>query len=249
MITVRHLSALALPFAAVCAPAFAQYAPSPKEAVVLEALGYQERQVFTEDGISMLGGFLDVVHTTAPAAARLYGENEVAGDKRLYRKNVLLSGTIAAINSGLGNAPYVVFAAPSALQVHAHLVKRSTDRASTLRKGQRLTLFCQGAGALAGSPVFRSCLFVDDAAEEKWSELTKQIQAYYNGARVQRTVVQHLAIAVSAIAMGLPAKSCNAADKDCRAAVSKVMHGDQFNSLMSQAIDRFKVAGLAVPAP
>jgi len=248
MITLWPLPVIAIGLCTLSVPAVAQHGLSPKESVVLEALGSQERQVFAADGISILGRFLNVVHTTAPEAARTYSENEVAGDKRLYRKNVLLSGTIAAINSGIGNSPYLVFVAPSALQVQAHLVSESIDRAATLKKGQRLTLFCQGAGALAGSPVFRDCLFADDAANEKWSELTTQIERYRKGSPDAPSVVQQLAIAVSAIATGLPADSCDVADKNCRAAVSKVMHSSQFSTLMRQAAEQFKLSGLSVPS-
>lgn len=248
MITLWPLPVMAITLSTLSVPAFAQHGLSAKESVVLEALGHQERQVFAADGISILGAFLNVVHTTAPEAARIYSENEVAGDKRLYRQNVLLSGTIAAINSGIGNSPYLVFVAPSALQVQAHLVTESIDRAATLKKGQRLTLFCQGAGALAGSPVFRDCLFADDAATAKWSELTTQVGRYRKGVPDAPSPVQHLAIAVSAIATGLPADSCVAADKNCRTAVSKVMHGGQFSTLMGQAAEQFKLSGLSVPS-
>lgn len=250
MISPSSLSAAAFCMASVqLSSAAAQYVPSPKEPVVIEALGHQEREVFAADGETLLGDFLDVAHTSAQEAARKYAENEVAADKQLYGKNVLLSGTVAAINSGIGNSPYVVFAARTAFRVQAHLVTTATDRAASLKKGQKLTLFCQGAGAIAGSPMFRRCLFADDAAKEKWSEFARQIEVYYKGSPDAPPAVQHLAIAASAIATALPADSCDTADKGCRAAVSKVINSSQFRVLVSQAADRFKLAGLAVPSP
>jgi hypothetical protein len=249
MISRSSLSAVAFCVASVpVSSAVAQYVPSPKETIVIEALGHQEREVFAADGVSLLGAFLDVTHTSAREAARKYEENEVAADKQLYGKNVLLSGTVTAINSGIGNSPYLVLAARSAFQVQAHLVKTAIDRAALLKKGQKLTLFCQGAGAIAGSPMFRRCLFADDAAKEKWSELTTQIEAYHKGSPDVSPAVQHFAIAASAIATGLPSDACSTADKGCRAAVSKVMHSSQIRVLMSQAADRFKSVGLAVPS-
>lgn len=248
MITCRSLSVIVLGLSALHATAaLAQYVPAARETTVLESLGRQERKVFEADGISVLGAYLNVKHTNARQAARMYAQNEVAADKELYRKNVLLSGTIASINSGFGNTPYLVLESASVLQVQAHLVSGTVDRAATLKKGQTLKLLCQGAGALAGSPVFRNCQFADEAAKQKWNEVIERLEAYYKGEKATPVAVQHMAIAASAITAGLPADACRSADDNCYAAMKKVMYGDKFISLMSQATERFKAAGLAVP--
>lgn len=250
MISRSLLSAATFCVVSVQVPfsASAQYTPSPKETIIIEALGHQERKVFAADGVTLLGDFLDVTHVSAQEAARKYDANEVAADKQLYGKNVLLSGTVAAINSGIGNSPYVVFDARSAFQVQAHLLTTTIDRAANLKKGQKLTLFCQGAGAIAGSPMFRRCSFADDAAVEKWGEMTRQVEAYLKGSPGASPAVQHLAIAASALAVALPANSCTTADQGCRTALSKAMNSSQFSVLVTQAADRFEAVGLAVPS-
>ncbi|QET42170.1 hypothetical protein FOB29_00375 [Bordetella hinzii] len=249
MVTSKTMLASVLSTAFLVSGAWAgQVAPPSNLANILHSIGEQERSVFAADGASLLGGFLDVRHTTAVKAARLYAENEVAADRQLYRQNVLLSGTVFSINSGLGNVPYIVLAAPTALQVQARLADEATDEAATLKKGQKVILFCRGAGAVAGSPVFRNCLFAEYAANVKWAELTREVSYFYQGQKPTSMDVVWIAGSASTIAELISPNACTTAGPDCRSAVFDAMRHKDFKSQLAATIDAFKKAGLTIPS-
>ena len=95
---------------------------------------------------------------------KTYSENEVRGDKYYKNKNLVVSGTIKSIDSGIGDEPYIIFTTKdrySFSAVQAHFVKDEHDKLIELNKGQKIEISCVGGGEIAGSPMLKQCRFFD----------------------------------------------------------------------------------------
>jgi hypothetical protein len=94
-----------------------------------------------------------------------YRENAAAADQWLLHKRFIVTGTIASINSGIGDVPYVTFENPrnEFEEPQAHFSETDGRNASIaqLRKGWQLSLACTGGSSIIGIPTFDDCAFVE----------------------------------------------------------------------------------------
>lgn len=91
----------------------------------------------------------------ARALHAAYSANEVAADGQYKGKPLQVSGSIEAIDSGIGDEPIVRLSAGDFDSVHVKGL--SSSLAASLQKGQQITVLCTGDGEVMGSPMLDEC--------------------------------------------------------------------------------------------
>lgn len=98
----------------------------------------------------------DAIAVDARALLAAYAANEVAADQQFKGRKLRVAGTIRSIDSGMGDEPSIRLIAGDFESVLVRGVPAAT--AATLRKGQGITVMCEGAGEIIGSPVLDKCV-------------------------------------------------------------------------------------------
>ncbi|MDP1659795.1 MAG: hypothetical protein Q8L73_10665 [Methylotenera sp.] len=157
------------------------YTLQPRELAVLDNLIKDETSVFLDGGESLI--FKDnLLAVTATDVAKEYEKNQVSADQKYFKQSLLVTGSISSINSGLGNEPYVVLRGINEfLSPQIHFNKNNVAKIAELKKGQKLSFVCNGAGAIIGTPMFNNCSFADDYAAIKVAEIRTKIQKFLSG--------------------------------------------------------------------
>lgn len=223
------------------------YALQPREVALLEYLLKDDVANFSNGYETALGtGLLSV---SASEVSKAYGDNQVAADQKYFKKPLLLSGKIESINSGLGNEPYIALRGLNEfLSPQVHFQKANIEKISSLKKGERLVLICDGAGSIAGTPMFKSCQFSDDYANQKITKLKTEIYNFLNGKKPSSENIAMLPIAAITIARSLPENStCFAEGNKCVKELDAVMKDNGFKNKLSAVTLELKSAGLQVP--
>jgi hypothetical protein len=97
----------------------------------------------------------DALAVDARTLHAAYSANEVAADQQYKGKLLRVSGTVEAIDSGLGDEPNVRLSAGDFDSVLVKGLPAAT--AAGLAKGQQITVVCKGGGEVIGSPVLDEC--------------------------------------------------------------------------------------------
>lgn len=96
------------------------------------------------------------VAVTARDLAKAYEENEIAADQRFKGKPIAVSGTVSGIDSDMMDKPVIRLAGQNDfMSVNASGL--AGDVAAGLKKGQKVTLVCTGAGEVIGMPQLEEC--------------------------------------------------------------------------------------------
>lgn len=120
-----------------------------------------------------------------------YSENQVAGDRRFYKKHVAIRGTVSSINSGIGNSPYLVMSSRKMFTgPQLHIAEgEDLDRIAKLKKGDQIAMACVGGGSLAGTPMLKDCRFPESYANEIVHAIEREAESFYEG-RIKITETQ-----------------------------------------------------------
>ena len=95
---------------------------------------------------------------TSVALAEAYEENEAAADNAYKDKLLAVSGKLDSITKDLTDDTVLVLQGKNAFQnVHAELDSDAASAALSMRKGQKVTLHCVGAGEVASLPMLKDC--------------------------------------------------------------------------------------------
>lgn len=97
----------------------------------------------------------DALQVDARMLYAAYDANEVAADQQFKGKRLRVTGTVEAIDSGIGDEPVVRLSAGSFQSVHVQGLAAAT--AASLAKGQQITVVCTGDGEVIGSPMLEDC--------------------------------------------------------------------------------------------
>ena len=106
---------------------------------------------------------VETIEVTADELLKAYKENELAGDKAYKGKNLIVTGILDSIESGMGDSPYLTLKAGDEYEFNtpqAHFQKSETDSLIELKKGESVTLHCIGNGEIIGSPMISDCKVV-----------------------------------------------------------------------------------------
>lgn len=251
-----HRLAVALIFCFVPLVAVAGgYQLKPNEQALFYSLLKDELAVAGAGGESLLDYGIPV-SVSAAEAAQTYEDNQVAGDQKYFNKRLLLTGTIAGINSGLGNVPYITMKAKNQfMPPQVHFDKPNIDRIVQLKKGQKVSFICTGGGAVAGTPMFKDCQFGEDYTAAKEVEYKDKAIRFLAGEKLASDDkgVKEISIMSIAFSRLLPEKS------DCFANFDKppcqkdlgVTSKDKakLKEMYKVVSDELKALGVDVPEP
>lgn len=99
------------------------------------------------------------IDTTAENIFNAYEKNEVAADQEYKGRNIRVTGTVASIDSGLGDGANVQLQTSNQfMSVTASGDDSFTSTAATLSKGQQVTMTCVGEGEVIGMPMLGDCV-------------------------------------------------------------------------------------------
>ena len=102
----------------------------------------------------------ETINVTADELVKGYKENELAGDQKFKDKNLIVTGKIESIESGIADMPYIMLKAGGDMEFNkpqAHFNKEDTAMLAKLKKGQAIKLQCIGNGEIGGMPMLKDC--------------------------------------------------------------------------------------------
>lgn len=102
----------------------------------------------------------ETINVTADELVKGYKENELAGDQKFKDKNLVVTGKIETIESGIADMPYIMLKAGGDMEFNkpqAHFNKEDTAMLAKLKKGQAIKLQCIGNGEIGGMPMLKDC--------------------------------------------------------------------------------------------
>lgn len=146
-----------------------------------------QQQIFlTKNPGGIISENRSIVFTNSVDATALYEKNQVAGDQKFYNKLVYISGIISRVGSGLGNEPYVVLKSKSFLSdPQLRFVPNYNEKIADFEKGSQLDAVCFGNGSIAGTPMFRECMYASDYSTWEAGVLRKAISDFFSGNPVE----------------------------------------------------------------
>lgn len=178
----------------------------PKDKAVYETLVWRDIEVFEQGGNSAVGYFLDIERVSADEILSVYEENEVLGDQRFKGRDIVLSGKIKAINSGIGDEPYLTFRVKDMFSSpQAHFADGYKEKAAAMKKGAEVSLYCTGGGEAIGTPLLRNCIPIKDAVANIRKMLSEDVVRAYGKKSPEFVWTTGMLVFTRAIANKLPA--------------------------------------------
>jgi hypothetical protein len=215
--SANHESATSAPSDGAKTGAPKGFEPNARERSVLDLLIREDAKTFGDGGEAFIG--LGIRRVSAEDVAKAYEENQVAADQAYYGKELLVTGVVASINSGLGNQPYIVFRSPNPFSgpqasfsgsLLKSLTSSPTDpsdvekRIAGLKKGQKITLVCKGGGSVVGTASFSDCAFADDFGQASANKLKESTLNVLAGREKPSPTTAGLAVTALSFARALP---------------------------------------------
>ena len=237
---------VALVLLSICYTAQAEYVLNEKETALLENLLKDEIKNFSHDGSTAFWPEYPAIKILD--ISKDYAENQVAGDQKYFNKRLRIYGTISAINSGLGNLPYLAFkeSANPFLQPQAHFTADKIPQIAKLKKNYQICLVCTGAGCIAGTPIFNNCMFAKEFAETSLQGIRKDIERFLSGQDCEKDYVQMLVIVAACLAKELPHDStCFSDGTKCPADIVRIKKKN-LEPAKKTCIEDLKKAGLKI---
>ncbi|WP_180846383.1 OB-fold protein [Stenotrophomonas maltophilia] len=102
-------------------------------------------------------GLPSKIKITASELFQAYSENEVRGDQQYKHRQMLVTGQIRSIRSGLGGKPLVVLVGGGRFEdVYARDIPAA--QAERLNRNQIVVVQCEGFGVIAATPQLKDCI-------------------------------------------------------------------------------------------
>lgn len=97
---------------------------------------------------------------TARELAKMYEENTVSADNKFKDKRFEIAGTVTNISTDfMGSAVIELRGGLNQfMEPHAELADSEKQKAASLKKGQKISLICTGAGDIGKTPMLDDCL-------------------------------------------------------------------------------------------
>lgn len=221
------------------------YVLQEHEILLLDAILKNEQQCFIDGGDCFLFG-KKIPYIQAQDVAKAYDENQVAADQKYFNKNLQVNGVIVSINSGLGNTPYVLLKGINQfLSPQVHFVEGNIDKIASLKKGQTVSFLCTGGGSVAGTPMFKGCIFAEDYSLSKINEVKVKVKSWLEGGEPKSDIVPKLSIMAISVARSLPKNSsCFTKSDSCISEMEKLKDPKE---LFIQVAMELKSKGIQVP--
>lgn len=157
------------------------YKPTEKEIEAVKSGLTEDIDLYFsgKDSAFKYGEYLFV---TAEQAQKEYDANEARADKKFKGKSLVVSGTVSKIQSGFDDEPFVVLKTKNMFQSpQAKFKKSEFDKVIDLNKGQKVKFACIGEGEIAGTPMFKNCVFINSVIENAKSDMLSKYDALIAG--------------------------------------------------------------------
>lgn len=223
-----------------------KYQLSVQEYAVFKTLLNDEAKNFASGSDSLIGSRLGTVTVSSASLAKAYKSNEVAADKTYKGKQLLVSGKIERIHSGIGGSPYFVLG-PGMDAPQAAIRKDAVDYAAAAQRGLAVRLVCVGNGATLGTAMLKECAPADAVAKAEVTKLTRQTDILLSNARTNASAAQVVA-AVVAISGALKPSECTKEGDACMKAISRITGSKDFSQRLSEGVATLKTAGIDMPS-
>lgn len=100
------------------------------------------------------------MEVTAEEVESAYDANEAAAQQQYGGRRLKVSGVIKSIDLGISDKPFLVLQGSNMFSgPQADLSADSQSKASSLSKGQSISLECTGVSEVIGTPMFKNCSF------------------------------------------------------------------------------------------
>lgn len=131
--------------------------------IVLVAIfggGDEDTKEVKSDATAVAEPAEEAIVVTANELFEAYQNNEVAADQKYKGKSLEVTGTVASIDSGVGDKAIVQLTTSNQfMPIAAQGDKKFTEHAATISKGDEVTLDCKGDGEVAGFVQLGKCTF------------------------------------------------------------------------------------------
>lgn len=98
---------------------------------------------------------------TVDELAQAYEDNTVAADQQFKGKQFKISGTVVDINTDLMGNPYITLNGGNEfMRPQFSFDKTDLEQIAKLKKGNKVTMVCEGRGDIAKTPMSGSCIFL-----------------------------------------------------------------------------------------
>ncbi len=101
---------------------------------------------------------IEAIKVTAGEISKAYEENEAAADSQYKDKILEVSGKVSGITKDITDNTVVALAGSNQfIPVQGTLTNEEAAKALSLKKGDKVTLQCKGAGEVASFPMLQDC--------------------------------------------------------------------------------------------
>lgn len=224
------------------------YILKPKESAILEYLLKDEVTAFSKGGDSLLSR--EILSVSVADVAKAYNDNQVAADQKYLKKTVRLTGNIESIDGEpYGEWSISMVGLPSQTSL-VRFQKAYWEIIQTLHRGDKLVLVCDSAGAVAGFfPEFDSCVFAGDYANQKITEIRKQIDDFLSGEEPKSKKIAKLVVIAIATARSLPDNSsCFSGGDKCASELKAFQTKQALEKNVPPVLKELKADGVKMPA-
>lgn len=227
------------------------YSLSKIESDLLNMFLEEDLSGISEGRDTLSGDSMGYTRVRAEDVAQVYLENEIQGDLKFKGKKLLVVGVVSDITSDFRNNPAVTFEGNNQfLEPIASVIDSDVQRIASLRKGDRIVLFCVGGGEITGRPIFGECEFPDRLVSEFRNKITLEVREYLIGNlqsqdRFERPVIASIAVS-SLISQGKI--SCKNIDKECFGKIVEFAKNNKagLDASLNSARNALRQAGLSV---
>lgn len=108
----------------------------------------------------------EYVAISAVELGRAYADSPSSAQEDYGKRRLRVTGTVTGITSDAADHAVIKMKGPTELiDVYLTLLDEEKDKAVTVQKGSELTLHCEGATLIIGSPTLDGCTFDPAAAK------------------------------------------------------------------------------------
>lgn len=143
---------------------------SSNENEILNSLINDDIETSLTGGESLFSN--NIIYSSANDMRDVYSKNEARGDKKFKGKDIIISGVVDNIHSGIGDIPQVHLKTKD--KFHGVVLSFSKDYQDIpidLDKNQKVTFYCKGSSVVVGSPTLKNCAPVEVAKENIKSDI------------------------------------------------------------------------------
>ena len=218
------------------------YELSDAEMAVLDNILKDDAQSFVDGKDSLMSN--EIINENISTIEKSYEQNRLAADNKYAKKFINLKVKVIEIDS-LGNQPYLSLENHSIIPTLAFFKQDYSSKLMNLKRGDNVSLVCEGAGIVLSALQFRNCELSKDFAIHKIDEIKSRIISFLHGNPVSENVQQLVVFSLLAERALPVSSSCFSDEKNCLSDIKKLNNDIVFGKL-NDVLDELKGAGVPI---